>query len=107
FVEKDAQLLARHHDVQVVHLASLAALSPADETADRVRDVPVARIPMATTDPVAIARAGALLRPLIARADVLHTQAFSTLLPLARLRVRRPWVHTEHWSALSNPATIG
>lgn len=107
FVAKDAELLARRHDVQVVHLAAPRLLQADDAAADRSRAVPVTRIPMSTTNPLDLFRAGGRVRRLLVGADVLHTQAFSTLLPLARVRVPMPWVHTEHWSALSNPETLG
>nr|WP_241739937.1 MULTISPECIES: glycosyltransferase [Microbacterium] len=107
FVANDAKLLAGRHDVAVVHLASPALLSEDDLVADRSRTVQVTRIPMSTTNPLDLFRAGGRLRDRLESADILHTQAFSTLLPLARLRVPLPWVHTEHWSALSNPETLG
>ncbi|MBO3664985.1 glycosyltransferase family 4 protein [Microbacterium stercoris] len=107
FVLKDAELLAREHDVQVVHLASPRLLSAEDEAVDRDRAVPVTRIPMSTTNPLQILAAARRIRPFLTDVDVLHTEAISTLLPLLAVGVRVPWVHVEHWSALSNPDTIG
>src|SRR5690606_35196103 len=69
--------------------------------------VPVTRIPMATNRPWAFARAWRALQPHLEGADVLHTHAFSTLLPfVGRRRPAIPWVHTEHWSGVSNPGSL-
>lgn len=106
FVAKDAELISRAHEVRVVHLGSPKLLGD-EAAADSASPFPVIRVPMSTASPLDILRAGDRLREHLEWADVLHTQAFSTLLPLARLRVQIPWVHTEHWSALSNPETIG
>ena len=37
---------------------------------------------------------------------MLHTQAFTTLIPFAGRRVRRPWVHSEHWSGVADPSSL-
>src|SRR5690606_36434815 len=81
FVQKDATMLASAHDVRVVHLVSPELLSDADLRADAQAAVPVTRIPMATNRPWAFARAWRALQPHLEGADVLHTHAFSTLLP--------------------------
>ncbi len=107
FVAKDARLLAEQHDVHVVHLGSPSLLSADDPEADLNRPYRVTRIPMSTSSPVAIARAGRQLKALLTEADVLHTQAFSALLPFATLRVGVPWVHTEHWGVISSPPGTG
>lgn len=108
FVQKDAELLAKTHEVRVVHLGSPSLIGDEDAVADREHPVPVTRIPMRTMNLHHILRAGRILSRLIADsdADVLHTQAFSTLLPLMGRRLSLPWVHTEHWSTLSNPKTL-
>ena len=43
---------------------------------------------------------------MLAGADLVHTMAFPSLLPFARSRPDAPWVHTEHWSGLTTPATL-
>ncbi|UYO98170.1 glycosyltransferase [Microbacterium sp. M28] len=105
FVRKDAELLATRHDVHVIHLAAPDLLSEADDRTEH-GTVRVTRIPMRTSRPGDWLRAGRQLSLHLSHADVLHTQAFSTLLALIGRRVSRPWVHTEHWSALSNPETV-
>lgn len=104
FVQKDAEVLAQDHDVHVVHLVPPAAMAGAVDTVEG--NVRVTRVPMSTRNPVAILRAARAIRPYLREADVLHSQAISTLLPLLLSRVRVPWIHTEHWSALSNPSSL-
>lgn len=105
FVARDARALAdAAHDVVVVHL-----VPPHQDAGDRtaaVGGLRVRRVPMSTTNPVSIARAARAVRPLLEGADVVHSMAFSALLPLAVRRPAAPWVHTEHWSGLTQPATL-
>jgi glycosyltransferase involved in cell wall biosynthesis len=103
FVQKDVELLRRNHEVQVIHLISPDLVTQGDRSEV---DDEVVRIPMSTSNPRQIARAWNRILPFFENADVLHTQAFSALLPFAGRRVRLPWVHTEHWSGLSTPSTL-
>ena len=104
FVEKDVHAIARDHDVEVVHLVPPGLH---DGPTHEVRDgITVRRLPMSTSNPAQIARAARELRPLVAGADVVHTMAFSALLPFAGRRPEAAWVHTEHWSGLTNPSTL-
>ncbi|WP_040165452.1 glycosyltransferase family 4 protein [Microbacterium gorillae] len=104
FVQKDAEVLATEHDVHVIHLVPPAAAAEARDFSDG--GVRVTRVPMSTRNPIAILRAAIAIRPHLRDTDVLHSQAISTLLPLLFTRVRVPWIHTEHWSALSNPSSL-
>ena len=113
FVEKDVRVLARDHDVEVVHLIAPHLADPHDadpgDTGVRTLDhdgLRVHRIVMSPQRPDQILRARRLLEPLLAGADLVHTMAFPTLLPFARSRPAAPWVHTEHWSGLTTPATL-
>lgn len=112
FVEKDVRVLARDHDVEVVHLiapglaeSGTGAAATAVETIDH-DGLRVHRIVMSTQRPDQILRARRLLEPLLAGADLVHTMAFPSLLPFARSRPAAPWVHTEHWSGLTTPSTL-
>ena len=71
----------------------------------------VLSIPMKPSNPLSVARAADRLRPALKGTDVLHSMAMSTLLPLTALdhthALTLPWVHTEHWSGLTNPDTLG
>jgi glycosyltransferase involved in cell wall biosynthesis len=104
FVAKDVDLLAREHDVHVVHLISPRLLGPDEPDTGPVR---VTRIPMSTANPLHLIRARRRLESLIAESDLVHTQAFSALLPFAFRRPKRPWVHTEHWSGVPRPESVG
>jgi L-malate glycosyltransferase len=105
FVVRDAHAIASSgHDVDVVHLV------PPHQDDGRRRLVHeglrVVRLPMSTSDPRQIATAARALGPLLDGADVVHSMAFSTLLPFALRRPRAPWVHTEHWSGLTSPENL-
>lgn len=102
FVQRDAELVSTAHHVEVVHLVDPDHLSDADLT-DDPGGVRIHRIPMRHSDPLAPIRLWRTLRPLIERSDVIHSHAFHALKPFAFRRVRRPWVHSEHWSGVANP----
>lgn len=109
FVVKDAHAIASlGHDVALVHLVP-PAQADAPERGE-LEGFPVTRIPLAPSRPDQVIRAGLALRPLIAQADLLHTMAFPTLLPLRVAgrsgRRRVPWVHTEHYSGVARPDTL-
>lgn len=108
FVEKDVRVLARDHDVEVVHLVAPHLTDPREADVDTIDHdgLRVHRIVMSPQRPIQIRRARRLLEPLLAGADLVHTMAFPTLLAFARSRPGAPWVHTEHWSGLTTPATL-
>lgn len=101
FVRRDVELLRRAHEVDVLHLHPHGAVGPTD-AAPGVR-----RLAMSTSNPLDILRAARALGAGLGRYDLVHTMSPSALLPFAPLRVRIPWVHTEHWSALLDTSTIG
>ncbi|WP_432565688.1 glycosyltransferase [Kineococcus sp. SYSU DK003] len=85
-------------DVDVVHLASRPGtpLSP-----------DVTRVVVDRRDPASLLAARRTVHRRLERADVLHTHVFSTLLLLAGFRTAVPWVHSEHWSGVSDPQSGG
>lgn len=104
FVVRDALAIARRHRVRVVHL-----VPPADDDGTRRlrhEGLEVLRIPMSPRRPGQVIAAARRLGPALADAELVHTMAFSTLLPLALRGPGAPWIHTEHWSALTTPATL-
>lgn len=104
FVLRDTLAIAAHADVRLVHL-----VPPADDDGTRrlVRSgIDVLRIPMDPRRPDQVLQAARTLRVALRGADVVHSMAFSTLLPLTLRRPPVPWVHTEHWSALTTPETL-
>lgn len=106
FVRRDAELIATAHDVEVVHLVSPELLAPEDISADRDAGLRVTRIPMSRSNPLDLRRVWSSLSERIHGADVLHTQAFTTLMPFAGRRVELPWVHSEHWSGIADPSSL-
>lgn len=107
FVVRDARAIAGlGHDVHLVHLVPPAQYAEGLAEQDTIGGLRVTRVPMGTNNPVQIARSGRLLRGMAEHADLVHTMAFSSLLPLATGRPNAPWVHTEHWSGLTAPQTL-
>lgn len=105
FVEKDVHAIARDHEVEVVHLVA-PSLHDGGPRTEVQNGITVHRVPMSPSNLVDAWRAGRALRPYLDGADVVHTMAFPTLLPFAGGRPAAPWVHTEHWSGLTNPSTL-
>ncbi|KQQ95851.1 hypothetical protein ASF62_05065 [Leifsonia sp. Leaf325] len=104
FVERDIDLLARDHDVDVVHLS--ASSDPVTDAASAGRPHSVRTIRMSPTNPLSVAAAARQLRELLPGYDLVHTMAASALLPFRTLHPTSPWVHTEHWSAILAPSTV-
>ena len=104
FVADDVQLLSASHEVVVLHLAPPGQVGNA--RTDRVDGVTIVRVPMSPSRPDQLLHVGPVIRRHLADADVLHTMALSSLLPFSPIRVRIPWVHTEHWSGLIAPETV-
>lgn len=104
FVVRDTLAIARHAEVRLIHL-----VPPADDDGSRRlvhEGIDVLRIPMDPQRPDQVLRAARALRTAVRGADAVHSMAFSSLLPLALRRPDVPWIHTEHWSALTTPATL-
>lgn len=105
FVVKDVQALrSLGHEVVVVHL--LPGHQGEPDPGGEVAGAPVVTVPMTTTRPDQVAAAGRRVQSLASSADLLHTMAFSSLLPTVGWRPGVPWVHTEHWSGLTAPQTL-
>lgn len=105
FVADDVRLLAESNEVTVLHLIppSDAPSAPASEVRDGVR---IVRSSMSPSRPDQLVRASQLIRRMLRDADLVHSMALSSLLPISLLRVTVPWVHTEHWSGLLAPETV-
>ena len=104
FVVRDVQAIAQHADIRLVHL-----VPPHDDDGTRHtvhEGIDVLRIPMDPKRPDSLVRAARALARAVRGADLVHTMAISSLLPFAVLRPDAPWVHTEHWSGLTTPATL-
>lgn len=97
---RDAEMIAAKHDVRVLHLIRPDWFL---ETEESRSDLDVRRVPFSITEPRTWARARRAIRDELAGAELLHTMAFPALVPFSGVRVRVPWLHTEHWSGLTKP----
>lgn len=105
FVVKDALAIAgAGADVVIFHLVP----PHIDDGTRRLEldGLKVLRIPMKPSNPISVLRARAQLIPQLSFADIVHTQAISALEPFVGARLQQPWVHTEHWSAITSPHTL-
>lgn len=101
FVAREVDALRGEHHVRVLHL-DWTGESPADDSGG------VKRVRLHRSAPGDYARAHALVAEAAERADVVHTHALTVLLPWLRRRVtHKPWIHSEHWSGLTSPETLG
>jgi glycosyltransferase involved in cell wall biosynthesis len=99
FVQRHVEAIASRHDVHVVHVtAGEAGAAPQDPWPVTVLSRRPSRLPASLA---ALRRLAARWRP-----DVVHTMAFSALPAGAVLGRGRPWLHTEHWSGVSDPRSV-
>ena len=109
FVVKDlCAIRDAGNDVSLVHL-----VPPHQDDGTRHvihEGIRVWRVPFNPMNPLDIILAADQLTHAFDDADVIHSMAVSSLGPLAVLKMRgliaTPWVHTEHWSGLTNPETL-
>lgn len=102
FVLRDIEMLVRDHDVHVLHLSPGGTTSPMPSGTASLTTVH-----MSPANPISVARAARAVADRADGVDLVHTMAASALLPFRFFRPSRPWVHTEHWSALLAPSTVG
>ncbi len=103
FVAREAAALGAEHDVHVLHLDWQRT------SGDPEPDGPftLERIALSRADPFDYLRARRIVAARAANADVVHTHALTGLLPWGRKRpTDRAWVHSEHWSGITAPATL-
>lgn len=106
FVRREVEALADAHDVTVVHL---------DWQQGRPLDGPpqagysYRHLSLKRSDPRAYLRARRFVSAAAHDHDLVHTHALTGLLPWAigRPGGGTPWVHSEHWSGISAPETLG
>ena len=73
---------------------------------ERRDGIRVLRLGMNPSSPKSVAASLPALRDALRDTDVVHSHAISSLPPVALAHRNKPWVHTEHWSALSSPETL-
>lgn len=107
FIVKDLHAIAKAGaKVRLVHLVAPRV----DDGTRRLNyeGIPVVRIPFNPFSSLDLARAGRLLPTYLRGSDLVHSMAMSALAPVAVGKpAGLPWVHTEHWSGLTNPDTLG
>ncbi len=105
FVAREAAALGDAHDVRVLHLDWSGRR---DRESRAAGSAAVRRLALTRANPLDYLRARRAVRLAAADADILHTHALTGLLPWLRGRPAPvPWVHSEHWSALTAPDTLG
>lgn len=109
FILKHAQAIARLHQLRVVHLQLARPSGRGDRTGmDEYSGLTVVRVGLDPKRPSTWFRGAAVLWREVRSAQLLHTMAFTSAVfvaPFASV-CRVPWIHTEHWSGVSNPASV-
>jgi glycosyltransferase involved in cell wall biosynthesis len=100
-----AQAIALDSDVSVVHVRLGSSAPDISETYGGVR---VHRRSLSPRHPLRALRLLVGIRRAARHSDVVHTMAFSSALVVAAAFPfsRRPWVHTEHWNGVTEPASV-
>ncbi|WP_425860659.1 glycosyltransferase [Arthrobacter sp. TWP1-1] len=102
---KHVQAIADDHDVRVVHvrLGGTGAV-----VSENYGGVPVTRISISPLRPLGYLALARHVWAALKEADVLHTMAFTSAVVAAPIHAfrRTPWVHTEHWSGMADPASV-
>ncbi|SEB87695.1 glycosyltransferase [Arthrobacter woluwensis] len=100
------------HDVRVIH-ARLGSAPAAGDRDGLWEGTPVLRTNADPRRPLSLLRTARTVARELRWADVVHTMAFSSILVAmapwsGRTLTGRttPWVHTEHWNGVVNPASV-
>lgn len=97
---RDVELLARDHEVRVLHLIAPQLLSGEE---DEYEGFSIRRVTFHLSCPATVPAAVRAIREELRSAELLHTMAQPTLIPTRMVGVRTPFVHTEHFSMLLTP----
>ncbi|WP_067782307.1 glycosyltransferase [Actinomyces vulturis] len=96
-------------DVRIIHL-----VPPHQDDGTRhvmLNGMKVLRIPFTPSSPASVLAVYEPLRRALEGSTIVHSMAMSSLIPLTVLDIcgemDTHWVHTEHWSGLTNPDTLG
>lgn len=107
---RDAQTLAQDNDVVVLHLCRPEFFSDAEKEDVAPGGIRVVRVPFSYQKPWLWPRAISALRRLSRRADLVHTMAMPALAPTWMARLlgpKPPWVHTEHYTGVTDRSVGG
>ena len=99
------QAVAAEHEVHVIHvrLGGRGAV-----VREEFGGVAVTRLPLSPKKPWSYLAVARTLAGALNQADVLHTMAFTSAAVAAPVMAfrKKPWVHTEHWSGMADPASV-
>lgn len=102
FIWRDTELLRESHEVTVIHLANNADVDPVEPRERHLESgIQVVQVPFNSLAPASLWRAQRVIRNHLRSADGVHTMAFHALLAVHCAAPRVPWIHTEHWSGLT------
>lgn len=99
---RDAELLASQHELRVLHLCTPSLLGAGEEE-ERTAGMTVRRVPYRAGSVRGTLAAARAIKEELRGAELLHSMALPALIPLRLVRVRQPFVHTEHMSMLVTP----
>ncbi|MBK0417687.1 glycosyltransferase [Leucobacter sp. CSA1] len=100
---RDVELLARDHEVRVLHLIAPRLLAEGEPEEEAHETFSIRRVPFHASRPATLLSAARAIGTELRAADLLHTMAQPALIPTRLVRVPVPFVHTEHFSSLVTP----
>ncbi len=103
---RDVELLQQDNDVIVLHLINPSDDDGGGSPEPRVLEVPgirEVRVPFHFASPRTWFRAAKAVSQYAKGADLVHSMALSSMIPVALAHLKKPWVHTEHYGMLVNP----
>ncbi|MDY5584313.1 MAG: glycosyltransferase family 4 protein [Arcanobacterium sp.] len=101
FVERDIAALSTIADVSVLHLVAPNLNDGIKRF--KIGKAQVERFEMNPKNPLHILKAVQKIQKLQTKVDLIHTIAVSASIPMAFINLKRPWIHTEHWSGFISP----
>lgn len=102
---KHVEAIAHHHEVSIIHVR-LGSVLPRQHTVYGGHSV--VRLSFTPRRPWGLVGIIREVRHALSAAELLHTMAFSSAV-FARLSIigtNKPWVHTEHWTGVLDPASV-
>lgn len=105
FVLKEASaLLETGNDIRIVHLD--AQMTAGEIHKSIIMGLPVIRIGLHVRNPLHFLLYRKEFSKALEFADIIHSHAISALVPVSLVVGIRPWIHSEHWSALTTPESL-
>lgn len=102
---RDVELLALDNTVTVVHLdESTHHVVEKNMSSSQGQSFRLIKVPYTLWNLTKVFKARKLIKKLMSNVDLIHTMSGPSIIPFWGLKVNRPWVHTEHWSAFTRLA---